>query len=171
MCVCSVHKSEPRPSGDVCDGFVFLQTGPLSRWVVHFEDRVHQHGGAAGAVGFGQNLGVLAQLDLDDVALLWTRVLCRTQKKTKPVSFKLHEPLKLQLYYNFYTVLFRVRRKKLTGKKISAMKTRCKKNKVRRRNVLTGRSALLYFILPLKGHLLKNSTRQLLNLIKPPKQT
>lgn len=70
FCVCWV------PSGSVGDGFVFLQAGPLSCRIVHFEDRVDQHGRAAGAVGFGQNLRVLAQLDLDDVPLLRTRVLC-----------------------------------------------------------------------------------------------
>ncbi|KAF3837176.1 hypothetical protein F7725_004640, partial [Dissostichus mawsoni] len=53
-------------------------TGPLSCGVVHFEDCVHQHGGAAGAVRLGENLRVFAQLDLDDVPLLRARVLCRT---------------------------------------------------------------------------------------------
>lgn len=64
-------------SGGVGDGFVFLEAGPLSCGVVHFEDCVYQHGGAASAVGFGQNLCVLAQLDLDDVPLLRAWVLCR----------------------------------------------------------------------------------------------
>lgn len=77
-----------RVSGSVGDGFVLLEPRPLARGVVHFEDGVHQHCGAAGAVGFGQNLGVLAQLDLDDVALLRTWVLCatprgRTQSSTR----------------------------------------------------------------------------------------
>lgn len=69
-------------SGGVGDGFVFLEAGPLSCGVVHFEDCVHQHGGAAGAVGFGQNLRVFAQFDLDDVPLLRARVLCRTGGQT-----------------------------------------------------------------------------------------
>lgn len=63
-------------SGGVGDGFVFLEAGPLSCRVVHFKHRVHQHGGAAGAVRLRQHLRVLAQLDLDDVALLGARVLC-----------------------------------------------------------------------------------------------
>lgn len=66
-------------SGCVGDGFVFFEAGPLSCGVVHFEDSVHQHGGAAGAVCFGQNLCVLAQFDLDDVPLLRTRVLYKKQ--------------------------------------------------------------------------------------------
>lgn len=65
-------------SGGVGDGFVFLEAGPLPRGVVHFEDRVHQHGGAAGAVGLGQHLCVLAQLYLNDVPLLRARVLCES---------------------------------------------------------------------------------------------
>jgi len=69
-------------SRGVGDGFVFLEAGPLTRGVVHFEDRVHQHGGAAGAVGLGQHLRVLAQLDLDDVPLLRARVLCRRRKQS-----------------------------------------------------------------------------------------
>lgn len=75
-------RSERRASGGVCDGFVFLEARPLPRGVVHFEDCVHQHGGAAGAVGFGQDLRVFAQLDLDDVPLLRARVLCKTDKET-----------------------------------------------------------------------------------------
>lgn len=73
--------SERSASGGVGDGFVFLEAGPLSCGVVHFEDRVHQHGGAAGAVCFGQNLRVFAQLDLDDVPLLRARILCRTDRR------------------------------------------------------------------------------------------
>lgn len=69
-------------SGGIGDGFVFLEAGPLPCGVVHFEDCVHQHRGAAGAVGFGQDLRVLAQLDLDDVPLLRARVLCIDRRKT-----------------------------------------------------------------------------------------
>lgn len=72
-----------RVSGSVGDGLVLLEPRPLARGVVHFEDGVHQHGGAARAVGFGQHLGVLAQLDLDDVALLRTRILCVTQRRRR----------------------------------------------------------------------------------------
>lgn len=68
-------------SGGIGDGFVFLEACPLSRGVVHFKDRVHQHGGAAGAVGFRQHLCVLAQLDLDDVPLLRARVLCKVDRR------------------------------------------------------------------------------------------
>lgn len=70
-------------SGGVGDGFVFLEAGPLSRGVVHFKDCVHQHGGAAGAVGFGEDLRVLAQLDLDDLPLLRARVLCETGRRKR----------------------------------------------------------------------------------------
>lgn len=70
-------------SGRIGDGLVFLEPCPLPCGVVHFEDCVHQHGGAAGAVGFGQDLCVLAQLDLDDVPLLRARVLCRTHRRTQ----------------------------------------------------------------------------------------
>lgn len=65
-------------SGGVGDGFVFLEAGPLSCGVVHFKHCVHQHGGAARAVRLRQHLCVLAQLDLDDVALLGAWVLCST---------------------------------------------------------------------------------------------
>lgn len=75
-----------RVSGSVGDGFVLLEPRPLARGVVHFEDGVHQHGGAARAVGFGQHFGVLAQLDLDDVALLRTRVLCTTPRGEEQAS-------------------------------------------------------------------------------------
>ena len=65
-------------SGDVSDGLVLLETGPLAGGVVHLEHCVHQHGCAARAIRFGQDLCVFAQFDLDDVTLLWARVLCGT---------------------------------------------------------------------------------------------
>lgn len=87
VCVC-VALSEWSASGSICDGFVFLEAGPLPCGVVHFEDCVHQHGGAAGAVGFGKNLCVFAQLDLDDVPLLRARVLCKDRRKHKCYYYK-----------------------------------------------------------------------------------
>lgn len=75
------RSSRWRVSGGVSDGFVLLESRPLACGVVHFEDSVNQHGGAACAVGFWQHLGVLAQLDLDYVSLLWTRVLCWTHRR------------------------------------------------------------------------------------------
>lgn len=77
-------------SGGAGDGFVFLQTSPLSCGVVHFENCVHQHGCAPRAIGFGQNLRVLAQLDLDDVSLLRTWVLCRNRRKWDQGCCQLH---------------------------------------------------------------------------------
>lgn len=76
----------PGPSGGVGDGFVFFEASPLSRGVVHFKDCVHQHGGAARAVRFRQHFRVLAQLDLDDVALLGARVLCGTHGQEAAMS-------------------------------------------------------------------------------------
>lgn len=67
-------------SGDVGYGFVFLEAGPLPGRVVHLKHCVHQHGGAAGSIGFGQHLCVFAQFDLNDVTLLWTGVLCWTRQ-------------------------------------------------------------------------------------------
>lgn len=78
-----------RHSGGVGDGLVLFQPGPLTRGVVHFEDRVHQHGGAARAVRLGQHLRVLAQLDLDDVPLLRARVLCEGREKKNTLSVHL----------------------------------------------------------------------------------
>lgn len=72
-----------RVSGGVGDGFVLLEPCPLARGVVHFEDCVYQHGGAACAVCFGQDLCVLAQLDLDNVPLLWAWILCTTQRGSR----------------------------------------------------------------------------------------
>lgn len=79
VCVCMCVSSS---SGRIGDGFVFFQAGPLACGVVHLEHCVHQHGGAARTVCFRKNLCVLAQLDLDDVALLRTRVLCNSESET-----------------------------------------------------------------------------------------
>lgn len=73
--------SRCRVSGSVGNGLVLFEPRPLARGVVHFEDGVDQHCGAARAVSFRQNLRVLTQLDLDDVTLLWTRVFCKNTKK------------------------------------------------------------------------------------------
>lgn len=92
-------------SGGVGDGFVFLEASPLSCGVVHFKHCVHQHGGAARAVRFRQHLCVLAELDLDDVALLGAWVLCSTHTHAQEaLASKANEMIEFLFIFFFFLI-------------------------------------------------------------------